>query len=407
MFFFRKKLNLYDMPRIKCPKCQKAETILKSGFIRKKQRFYCKECNYNFTLHHEGRKAVSNSLKSHQTTIADIANAMGVSVSTVSRALHDHPDISPERKSSIKQLAQSLEYQPNALAQSLASRTTHTIGVIIPDIERPFFASVVSGIQHKASASGYKVIICQSNESHNTEVANVQTLMNNMIDGLLICHSKETTSFDHLKLHLRRGIPIIHFDRVCEEMATSKIYVDDVNGSFLTTNHLLKEGYKRIAVLAGPKHLTISKNRVAGYKKALKKNGIRFDEALLYHGDFSMEETKRLVNQMLQSNPKPDAIFSVFHKGAIDAMMHLKTKKIKIPQQIGVAAFGNDSSALIIEPSLTAFDQQPFHIGEMAVKEFLEQIIDSASYQQKSIVIKGSLIVRDSTRRTLPTPKKV
>lgn len=239
------------MPRVKCPKCNKAETILKSGFIRKKQRFYCKECNYNFTLLHKQRKVSTDFFKTHQTTIADIAKAAGVSVSTISRALHDHPDISRERRESIKLIAQQMEYQPNALAQSLASRTTHTIGVIIPDIERPFFASVVSGIQHKASDLGYKVIICQSNESHKMEVANVQTLMNNMIDGLLICHSKETTSFDHIKLHLKRSIPIIHFDRVCEEINTSKIFVDDIDGSFCITDHLIKKGYKKIAVLAG------------------------------------------------------------------------------------------------------------------------------------------------------------
>lgn len=394
------------MPRVKCPKCGKVETILRSGFVRNKQRFFCKECNYNFTLHHASRKAGASVSKSHQTTIADIANAIGVSVSTVSRALHDHPDISPDRRHSIKKLAEELEYQPNALAQSLASRTTHTIGVIIPDIERPFFASVVSGIQHKASAAGYKVIICQSNESHTTEVVNVQTLMNNMIDGLLICHSKETTSFDYLKLHLKRGIPIIHFDRGCEEMDTSKVYVDDVHGSFLVTEHLIKAGFKRIALLAGPQHLKIIKNRMAGYKKALKRHSLRFDEALVYYSDFSLEQTKQSVSQMLRCNPKPDAIFSFFHKGAIDAMMYLKQQKIQIPQQIAVAAFGNDPSAEIIEPALTAFDQQPFVMGEMAVKEFLDQTIDAASYQRKSIIVKGALIVRDSTRRTLPTRQK-
>ena len=385
------------MPRVKCPKCAKVETILRSGFVRNKQRFICKECNYNFTLHHESRKPGTAVSKAHQTTIADIAKAIGVSVSTVSRALHNHPDISLERRQAIRKLAEEMEYQPNALAQSLASRTTHTIGVIIPDIERPFFASVVSGIQHKASAAGYKVIICQSNESHTIEVVNVQTLMNNMIDGLLICHSKETTSFEYLKLHLKRGIPIIHFDRGCEEIDTSKIYVDDVNGSFLVTEHLIKNGYQRIALLAGPQHLKIIQNRIAGYKKALKKYNIPFNKDLVYYGDFSLEETNQSVVHMLASSPRPDAIFSFFHKGAIDAVMYLKQKKIKIPQQMAVAAFGNDPSALIIEPTLTAFDQQPFSIGERAVQEFLNQKIEGATYQKTKIVIKGELIIRDST----------
>ena len=385
------------MPRVKCPKCNKAETILKSGFIRKKQRFYCKECNYNFTLHHSGKKASTNVFRSHQTTIADIANAVGVSVSTVSRALHDHPDISPERRASIKQLAQTMEYQPNALAQSLASRTTHTIGVIIPDIERPFFSSVVSGIQHKASEYGYKVLICQSNESHTTEVSNVQTLMNNMIDGLLICHSKETTSFEHLKLHLRRRIPIIHFDRVCEDMATSKVYVDDIDGAFVLTDHLLKKGYKNIAVIAGPQHLGISTRRIAGYKNALKNYKTPFHDPFITYCDFTKERTIQAIERWLKLRRKPDAILSIFHQGGIDAIMHLKEKKIDVPGRIAVAAFGNDPTAAIIEPGLTTFDQAPFAIGEKAVQLFLEQIMEGSSYSPQSIVMKGKIIIRKST----------
>ena len=385
------------MPRIKCPKCNLMETILKSGFIRKKQRYYCKGCNYNFTVQHEGRKSKSVSNKSHQTTLTDIARAMGVSTSTVSRALHNHPDISVKKTASIKSLAQKLDYQPNALAQSLASRTTHTIGVIIPDIERPFFASVVSGIQHKATEFGYKIIICQSNESHNTEVANIQTLMSNMIDGLLICHSKETNTFEHIKLHARRGIPIVHFDRVCEDMDTSKILVDDVNGGFCITEHLIKQGYQHIAILGGPAHLAITQKRALGYKNALQQHGIALNEAHIAYCDFSKENTLLSVKGWLKLKNKPDAIYSIFHKGAIDTMMYLKENNIKIPRQMGVAAFGNDPTAAIIEPGLTAFDQQPFKLGELAVLELLTQLIEGANYHVNTKVIKGELIVRGST----------
>jgi LacI family transcriptional regulator len=276
------------------------ETILKSGFIRKKQRYYCKACNYNFTVQHEGRKSASVNNKSHQTTLTDIARAMGVSASTVSRALHNHPDISVKKRESIKSLAQKLNYQPNALAQSLASRTTHTIGVIIPDIERPFFASVVSGIQHKATEFGYKIIICQSNESHKTEVANIQTLMSNMIDGLLICHSKETDTFEHIKLHARRGIPIVHFDRVCEDMDTSKILVDDVNGGFCITEHLIQQGYQRIALLGGPEHLAITQKRALGYKNALQQYSIAINQAHIAYCDFSKEKTLLTIKGWLK-----------------------------------------------------------------------------------------------------------
>lgn len=218
-----------------------------------------------------------------------------------------------------------------------------------------------------------------------------------MIDGLLICHSKETNTFDHIKLHARRGIPIVHFDRVCEDMATSKIMVDDVNGGFYITEHLIQQGYQRIALLGGPEHLDITLKRALGYKNALRKYGIPLNDAHINYCDFSKENTLLAVKGWLKLQNKPDAIYSICHKGAIDAMLYLKENNIKIPRQMGVAAFGNDPTAVIIEPGLTAFDQQPFKIGELAVQEFLNQLLQGANYQIKTTVIKGELIVRSST----------
>lgn len=173
------------MPRVICPKCEKAETIQKSGIVRKKQRFYCKDCNYHFTIHHQSAKSrkKQNAHSGGQTSLLDIAKAVGVSVSTVSRALNDHADISEKTKIAIKSIAKELAYEPNALAQSLVTRSTHTFGVIIPNLQTTFFATMLSGIQHVASQAGYRVVICQSDDLHQTEVANVQALMNNMIDG--------------------------------------------------------------------------------------------------------------------------------------------------------------------------------------------------------------------------------
>lgn len=218
-----------------------------------------------------------------------------------------------------------------------------------------------------------------------------------MVDGLLICHSKETSNFDHIKLQSRRGIPIIHFDRVCEDMPTSKVMVDDVEGGFCITEHLIRQGYKRIGVIAGPQHLSISQKRIQGYRNALKKYGLPPQNKLITHCDFSKEQTVKAIQNWLKLKNSPDAIFSIFHGGAIDAMMYLKANRIKIPQQIGVAAFGNDPTAAIIEPGLTAFDQQPFKLGEAAVQEFLSHIINGENYQVKTVVIKGELVVRNST----------
>ncbi|MFM1963989.1 MAG: hypothetical protein RLZZ172_2834 [Bacteroidota bacterium] len=386
------------MPRTKCPKCQKPERILKSGIVRGKQRFYCKDCNYHFTLLHESKKNKYPSKNlNDKTSLKDIAGAAGVSVSTVSRALHDHPDISMETRSIIKALAQTMEYQPNMLAQSLVNRSTHTIGVIIPNLETTFFSSMLGGIQHVAAQSGYRVVSCQSEENHTTEVANIQALMNNMIDGLLICHTLYTNTFDHLKIHLNKDIPIVQFYRVNDELEVSKVYSDDEIGALRITEHLINTGCKRIALLLGPKAVSINK-RLNGYLKALKQNGIKMDERLIKHVDFSYDAVINAVDEWLKITPKIDAIFSISDKCAVQIIRYLKSKKMKIPQQISVCGFGNEYTGEIVEPQLTTFDVKTRKIGEAAAKLLLDHIIDSKT-ENESIMINGDLIIRESTKQ--------
>lgn len=385
------------MPRTKCPKCLKTERILKSGIIRGKQRFYCKDCNYHFTLLHESKKQ-KNQLRSEndRTSLKDIAAAAGVSVSTVSRALHDHPDISLETRTIIKALAQTMDYHPNLLAQSLVNRSTHTIGVIIPNLETTFFSSMLGGIQHIAAQSGYRVVTCQSEESHSIEVANLQALMNNMIDGLLICHTLYTNTFDHLKIHLNKGIPIVQFYRINEDLEISKVHSDDENGAMQITEHLISTGSKRIALLLGPKAVSINK-RYNGYLKALKQHSIPVDERLIKHVDFSYDAVIQAVDDWLEMSPKIDAIFSISDKCAVQIIRYLKSKKIKIPQRISVCGFGNEYTGEIVEPQLTTFDVKTRKIGEAAAKLLLEQIIEKKT-ENESIMINGELIVRESTK---------
>ncbi|RZM26764.1 MAG: LacI family DNA-binding transcriptional regulator [Pedobacter sp.] len=387
------------MPRVKCKKCQKDETIIRSGFIRGRQRFFCKECDYYFTIQIDFQKRKASKRKDHSTTIIDIAKAIGVSISTVSRALKDHSDISQETKNVVKQVAAELNYQPNTLAQSLTRRETRTIGVIIPDIETYFFASILTGIQSIASAVGYKVMISQSRESHETEVANVHTFITNWVDGLLICHSKETTTFDHIKLNLKRGIPIIQFDRVCEELNTSKVLLDDVDGSFQVTEHMIGQGFKRIAIIVGPERLYVSKKRLEGYLKALKKSGIDADPSLIRYTDLTKEAILKEVDYLLETDKSIDAFFCISDMGAVNIIVHLKKKGIRIPQDIGVAGFGNDPTGEIIEPSLTSFNPETYKCGEVVAQMFFDQILDGDDHVAQTKTVKGNLILRSSTLR--------
>lgn len=385
------------MPRVRCNRCQKNETVLRAGFIRDKQRYYCKECDYHFTQGKSNEK--NKKSQNHATTIIDVANALGISPSTVSRALKDHPDLSEKTKNAVKKMAESLNYHPNALAQSLTNRETRTIGVIIPDIETYFFSSILTGIQNVASEAGYKVMISQSKESHKTEVANTYAFMANWADGLLICHSKHTKTFDHIKLLQKSGIPIVHFDRVCEEAISSKVLLDDVNGSFVITDHLIKQGCKRILLISGPEHLYVSKKREEGYKKALAKNKISFDSALISNTDLTTKSILQAVDKKMENDESIDAIFSISDYGAVKIIMHLKSKKIKIPEKVCVAGFGGEPMGEIIEPGLTTFNPQTYKIGETVARLFLDQIIEGSDFVPKTKVVKGHLIIRGSSSR--------
>jgi LacI family transcriptional regulator len=379
-----------------CEKCGSSENVVKSGFIRGKQRLFCKACGVHFTLTQPHREVVKMP---HQTTIIDIAKTVGVSPSTVSRALNRSTEINPATRQEIIRVAAEMDYRPNLLAQSLNRGETHTIGVVIPNIERPFFAGVLAGIQKVATEAGYRVMICQSNESHSTETLNVQALVASRVDGLLISHSKETTSFEHIKLQLKKGLPIVHFDRVCNEVETAKVVQEDYEGSFLLVEHLILQGCRRIAVCAGPRELLISNARLEGYKAALAKYAIPLEEKLIYHSSFKKGETLLALDSWLQLPQPPDGIFAVHYGNAIELLTELKKRNIKVPSEISIVGFGDELIAELIEPSLTVFHLFPFQVGETAATLLIDNIIHRDSFQPMVQTVKGELIIRQSSQR--------
>lgn len=381
---------------IHCTTCNSPANIIKAGFVRGKQRFYCKQCQQHFTIEKPVELVVN---RPRQTTIVDVAKSLGIAPSTVSRALNGKSDISEATRQAIVKASFDLDYRPNFLAQSLHKGETHTIGVIIPNIERPFFAGVLAAIQEVASNRGYRVMICQSNESHFTELLNVQTLMASRVDGLLISHSKETQSFDHIKLHLNKGIPIVHFDRVCNELNTPKVIQEDFKGSFDLVEHLIEQGCKRIAILAGPEKLLISETRFEGYKAALKKHGIEFREELVYRGNFKKEDSLSALNKWLNLPNPPDGIFAIHYANAIEMMVEAKKRGIKIPSELAFVGFGDELIAELLEPSLTVFHLFPYQVGEMAARMLIDNIINKENFVSFSQTIKGELIIRESSMK--------
>jgi len=384
------------MPRVRCPKCNNIEEILKAGIVRYNQRYYCKKCDYHFIITIVKNKNNQQSKwNEKQTSLKDIAQVAGLSITTVSRALNNRPDISIQTRNIIRELASTMNYQPNIVAQSLVKRVTHTLGVIIPSLETTIFSTMLSGIHEIAAKAGYKVIICVSNEKHETEIANLQALMNNMIDGLLICHTNQTSSFEHLRSHIGKRIPIVQFYRVALDLPVPQILADDIHGAQQVTEYLIKKGCQRIAILLGSKSLSISQKRLEGYKIALQKNNIKIDNKLLCHIDFSLEMVVEAMEKWLKLTPKIDAIISISDKSAVQIIRYLKKKKIYVPDQIKVFGFGNEFVGEFIAPSLSTFDTNTKLVGEEAAKLIIEELITGVQILAPKIVV-GKIIIRDS-----------
>ncbi|QNE39659.1 substrate-binding domain-containing protein [Hymenobacter sp. NBH84] len=380
---------------MKCTKCGLADSVMRAGFIRGRQRYFCKACDYHFT--DAASAPPTPPRKRHQTTISDVAKVLGVAPSTVSRAMNGHTDINANTRQAILEVARQLDYQPNLLAQSLKSSETNTIGVVIPDIERPFFATAVSGIQQVAAEAGYRVMICQSKESYQMEVSNVQALVASRVDGLLICHSRETENFDHVKPPASRGIPVVHFDRVSDEIDSAKVILDDWHAAFVLTEHLIEQGCRRIAILAGPASLLISQQREAGYLSALQKHGLPILDELRAHINFRSEAAEAALATWLVLPEPPDAIFAINYTNAFDLILALKQRNLRVPQDVAIVGFGDEFLAALIEPGLTTIDLHPYRIGQQAARLFLEQVQQKENFQPRTFVIAGDLVVRQSS----------
>ncbi|MBS1563378.1 MAG: substrate-binding domain-containing protein, partial [Bacteroidetes bacterium] len=246
--------------------------------------------------------------------------------------------------------------------------------------------------------AGYNTIICQSNETYETEVANTRVMLANQVDGLLVSLTKETRNFDHLGIFQRKGIPIVFFNRVCDDMNVPKVIVDDYDGAFKAVDHLIKRGKKRIAHLAGPSSLQISVKRMNGYKAALRKNNIELDEELIIPYNLNPEKVKIYMNHFLNMDNPPDALFAVNDPTAIEAIQVIKKRGLKIPKDIAVVGFSDDYAAGLIDPPLTTVSQPVKDIGRTAAQLLLDQINRDVSEWKAIIkVLKTKLIIRKSS----------
>jgi len=329
-------------------------------------------------------------------TIVDIARKLGISPSTVSRALHNHPDVKKETKDLVKKVAEELSYIPNPIAQSLKSSKTTTIGVIVPEIKHDFFSSAISGIEEVAYNSGYTIIVCQSNESYEREILNTRLLMQHRVAGVIVSISQNTKTGEHFQELLRRRIPLVFFDRVCEDVNASKVVIDDYQSAFDAVTYLINKGYNAIAHFAGPKELGICNKRWQGYIDATKNLQSFSPETLVYYGGLHEHDGYVSMDTLLRGSIRPDAIFAVNDPVAIGAYQRIRESKLRIPEDIAIMGFSNNKITSLVDPQLTTIDQPSFEMGKKSA-EILISIIEGKTTEPKTLVLGTQLIKREST----------
>ena len=340
-------------------------------------------------------------------TLKQIAEHLNISVTTVSKALKDYPDVSKKTKGLVKELAKTLNYKPNAFAVNLRTKESKTIGLIVPAIVHHFFSNVIKGIVSQAEKKGYLVIILQSNESYELEKKQIDLLLSHRVDGILISLANETANFNHLNEIIEQEKPLVMFDKIAKIVKCSKVIINDRQAAYTATKHLIDTGCKRIAHFRGALLPQNSIDRFLGYKKALLDNNLPYDPSLVYLcecGDMSFEEGKKNAQQLLKDHNDVDGIFINTDLVAIGAMTEFNKQGIKIPEDISIVGFSNWFMSSVISPTLTTIDQPGYQMGKTAFKQLYKEIKQMKKNKKvvyKEIVLKTDLVKRESTKEVL------
>ncbi len=339
-------------------------------------------------------------MKSGDITIKDLARELGISPSTVSRALSGHPDISELTIKRVTALAEKYNYQPNSIALSLRSSKTKTLGVIIPEISHAFFASIISGIEDRAIEQGYTVMLCHSNESYQREVMDAKALFSHRVDGLLVGVAKTTGNLDHFRPFIQKKLPVIFFDREPVGIEAPCVMVEDEQGAFKAVNHLISQGCRRIIHLAGPGGVSTTENRLKGYLTALDINGLDPDPDLVIpcEGGIDIEEAEDQMTKFIERGKSFDGVFANNDLTAIGAVRALKKAGMAIPGEVAVIGFSDWQLASLIDPPLSSVIQPGYLMGQKAVELFFDNLKNPGAAPRK-ICLPAEPIIRASSLR--------
>ncbi|GAB3178229.1 LacI family DNA-binding transcriptional regulator [Telluribacter humicola] len=335
-------------------------------------------------------------------TIKEIARELNVSKSTVSRALRDSSEISEETKQRVLELARQLNYSPNPIALSLLKNRTHTIGIIVPDIANAFFSSAIAGVEDVAYSRGYHVMIYQSHESYERELIDARHIATRRADGLVVSLASSSERYDHFRELQEQDIPVVFFDRVTDAITTHKVLVDDYKGAFEATEHLIQRGCQRIAHIAGPPKLSISRNRFNGYKDAMDKYGIAMRDEWVVSSEYNQAGGTERAYQLMALRERPDAIFAASDRIALGVHWALRQLGYRMPADVALIGFSDLAISSLLDPPLSSVAQPSFEIGQQAA-ELLLELIESrntpVSFETR--VLKTKLMIRKSSMKEI------
>ncbi len=333
-----------------------------------------------------------------EITIYDIAKEFNVSASTVSRALKDHKSIGKKTREAIKSYAQAQGYQANIVATNLRSRKTNTIGVIVPLINRPFQAAMISGVETIANQRGINVIISQSRDLYEQEVTNANALYQGRVEGLIVSLAMGSTEYDHFDQFISNNIPTTFVDRVPEKTLADKVIIKNFDSAFMATEHLIELGCRRIAHIGGSQERFIYRERKNGYIEALRKNGIEPDEELIgFSQSIDSLDAYEISNKILSQWDKPDGFFCANDTSAVSVIQCARNKNISVPDELKVVGFNDDPISTIISPQLTTISHPATRMGEIAAEHILNK---KESQEAETVVLETELIIRGSTIKT-------
>ncbi|MDI3320872.1 LacI family DNA-binding transcriptional regulator [Pinibacter soli] len=333
-----------------------------------------------------------------EITIYDIARRLNVSAATVSRSLKDHHAISNATKKKVHAVAREMGYRSNSFARNLRRQQANTLGLIVPRLNSYVVSSIIAGMEKIANEFGYNIIISQSLGSAKKEISNIDMMFDSRVDGLLVSLAHDAKSMDHFNAFFNKHIPVVFFDRVCEDARSLNIVIDNYKSAYNITRHLIEQGCRRIMHIAGQSSTNIYAERCRGYKDALLHAGLYFDDNLLVVNDLTEKSGIEAGNQILQMTEKPDGVFVANDLCAIYCMQTLRAAGMKIPQEIAFAGFNNEPITKIVEPNLTTVNYPCYEMGEMAARCLIDHLSGARTVDNaNTIILRSEIIVRQSS----------